>query len=308
MISSSTSRRLVLLQSTVAAGATLALLLSLSELATAEPAPIDTLRIGTTGALASATREGREASALETLRDFIKSETGFTNEIVRQKGWSQAAAGVAQGQLHLGFFQGYEFAWAQEKFPTLKPLALAVNVYRYPTVHVVVQRNDAAKSFADLQGRTLALPPGGGTYVHQFLDQQSQKQGKPTNGYFSQVTMAATVEDALDDLVDGKVQVAAAERVALEAFKRLKPGRFARLKEVTHSEPYPPPLLAYQPGVLDEATLQKFRTGLLRAGRTDRGQTLMTHFRLTGFEVPPPDFDRVTAETRKTNPLPPTPE
>ena len=37
---------------------------------------------------------------------------------------------MTKGELQLGVFQGYEFAWAQEKQPQLKPLALAVNVYR----------------------------------------------------------------------------------------------------------------------------------------------------------------------------------
>lgn len=304
MISCATRLRRFIWQPVAAAGATIALLLGLSTWGDARPLPLDTLRIGTTGSLAASAGKDREETALDTLRDFIKSETGFNNEILRQKGWFPTADGVVRGQLHLGFFQGYEFAWAQEKFPSLKPLAVAVNVHLYPTVHVVAQRNDPARSFADLAGHILALPPGGGTYTRVFVDQQSLALGKPSSAFFSSIVMSPTVEDALDDLVDGKVQAAAVERVALEAFKRLKPGRFTRLKEITHSQPFPPPLLAYQPGVLDEATLHKFRTGLLRAGHNDRGQTLLTHFRLTGFEAPAPDFDRVVAETRRAYPTP----
>ena len=34
------------------------------------------------------------------------------------------------------------------------------------------------------------------------------------------------------------------------------------------------------------------------------GQTMLTLFKLTGFEPPPADFDKVLAETRKTYPPP----
>ena len=56
-----------------------------------------------------------------------------------------------------GVFQGYEFAWAQEKDPGLQPLALAVNVYTYPTVYVVTRRDDPATDFAGLQSHSLAI-------------------------------------------------------------------------------------------------------------------------------------------------------
>lgn len=302
MIPKAIARSSFLLSWLGAAGLTTTLMLALG--AGVKATPISTLRIGTAGSLAATAGANREAAVLDTLRDFIKSETGFTNEIVKQESWQQLGSGLMRGQVHLGFFQGYEFASAQEKFPELKPLALTVNVHRYPTVHVLAQQNDKAESFADLQGRSIALPPGGGNAVRLFIDRQSEAQGSTANDYFTRITHAPTVEDALDDLVDGIVQAAAVERVALEAFKRLKPGRFARLKEVTRSQPFPPPLLAYCPGTLDDATLEKFRSGLLQAGQTNRGQTLMTHFRLTGFELPPLDFDRVLAETRRIYPAP----
>src|SRR6266404_7795020 len=119
---------------------------------------IDVLRIGASGALST---EKKEESALETLKGFIKDDTGFTNEIVRQKDWRELADKMTKGELQLGVFQGYEFAWAQEKQPQLKPLALAVNVYRYPVAYVVTQRDNPAKDFAGLQGQTLSIPATG---------------------------------------------------------------------------------------------------------------------------------------------------
>jgi hypothetical protein len=100
------------------------------------------------------------------------------------------------------------------------------------------------------------------------------------------------------------VQAAIADRAALEAYKRRKPGRFNQLREAVKSPPFPPPLVAFCDGALDEATLGRFRDGLLRASKTDRGQTTLTLFRLTGFDLVPSDFGNVLAETRKAYPPP----
>ncbi len=262
-------------------------------------AKVDVLRIGTSGGLAT---EKKEASALETLKAFIKEETGMDNEILRQKDWRELVDRLAKGELHLGVLQGYEFAWAREKYAGLKPLALAVNVHTYPVAHVVTRQNNKAKGFSDLQGQSLALPETGQRFLRLFVDHQAQAAGKKAEGFFSKITTPDNVEDALDDAVDGVVDAVAADRAALEAFKRRKPGRFRQLKEVARSKPFPPPLIAYYGKALDEATRERFRTALLGASRKEKGETTLTLFRLTGFVAVPEDFDKVVAETRKTYP------
>jgi ABC-type phosphate/phosphonate transport system substrate-binding protein len=265
---------------------------------------IDVLRIGTSGQLALDESGGQEKGALETLRSFVKSETGFDNEILHQKDWRELTAKLAGGQVHLGVFQGYEFAWAREKNPDLQALAIAVNVYPYRFASVVVRQDNPATDFAGLQGQSLALPRIDQGLLRLFVDQQSRARGKGLEAFFSRVTAPENFEDAVDDVVDGVVQAAAVTRVGLEAYKRRKPGRFNRLKEVARSQPFPPPLVAYYGAVPDPATRQRFQEGLLNARRKERGQRLLTFFRLTGFETPPRDLDRVLAETRKAYPPP----
>jgi ABC-type phosphate/phosphonate transport system substrate-binding protein len=267
---------------------------------------IDVLRIGSSGTLTGEKGGAKEKGAIKTLQSFIKDETGFDNEILRQKNWQELANKMAKGQLHLGVFQGYEFAWAQEKYPALKPLALAVNVYRYPVAYVVTQRSNAAKDFGGLQGQSFSIPATGQGYLRLFVERQVEAQGKTLETFFSKITHPENVEDALDDVVDGVVQGMVVDRGALEAFKRRKPARFNQLKAIAHSQPFPPALVAYYDTVLDEATLERFRDGLLRASRTDRGETTLTLFRLTAFEAVPPDFGQVLAQTRKLYPPPKT--
>jgi ABC-type phosphate/phosphonate transport system substrate-binding protein len=274
------------------------------------PAPVvvgqqklDVLRIGTSGTL-TAEGQSKEKQSVESLKSFIKDETGMSNEILRQKNWRELADKMAKGQLQLGVFQGYEFAWAQAKHARLQPLGLAVNIYRYPVVYVVVNRDSSAKDFAGLQGQSLALPTTAQRYVRLFVDRQSQGKGKTAKTFFSKIVSRDNAEDALDDLVDGVVQATAVDRATLEAYKQRKPGRFNRLKPVAQSQPLPPTVIAYYGTVLDEATRRRFLDGLLNAVNKEKGRTMLTLFRLTGFEKPPSDFGRVLTDTRKAYPPP----
>jgi ABC-type phosphate/phosphonate transport system substrate-binding protein len=271
-----------------------------------QPRKVDVLRIGTSGTLASEGSPQREKAALESMKSFIKEETGLDNEIVRQKDWRELADKMAKGDLHLGVFQGYEFAWAQERQSGLKPLAVAVNLYTCPVAYVITRRDNKAKDFAGLQGQSPAMPATGQRFLNLFVERQCEANGKKPDAFFSKITTPENAEDALDDVVDGVVQATVVDRAALEAYKRRKPARFEQLKPVAQSQPFPPPVVAYYDNVVDEATRKRFLEGLLGAAGKERGQTMLTMFRLTGFERAPDDFDKVLGETRKAYPPPGT--
>jgi ABC-type phosphate/phosphonate transport system substrate-binding protein len=290
-----------LLSRSVFPSLSLALLLISVESVCAQGNKIDVLKIGNSGTLGGAASAEKEKSNLDTLKAFIKDETGLNNEIIREKNWQELAEKMSKGELQLGAFQGYEFAWAKEKYPDLKPLAVAVNVYPYPVAYVVTKSDNPAKDFAGLKGQGLAIPSTGPPFLRFFVDRQSDANGKKAEEFFSKITTPDNVEDALDDAVDGKEGVVV-DRAALEAFKRRKPARFKQLKEVAKSPPFPPTVIAYYDAKLDDATLTKFKDGLLGADKKERGQTLLTLFRLTKFETPPEDFDKALNEARKTYP------
>src|SRR4051812_20244218 len=150
----------------------------------------DVLRIGSLATPDAGTP--KEKAALESLQSFIKDETGMNNEIVHQKDWREVADKMAKGDLHLGVFQGYEFAWAQENHPGLKPLALAVNVSRYPIAYVVTGKASQAKDFAGLQGQSIALATGSPAYLRLYLDRQAEASGKKSSAFFSRSSPRTT--------------------------------------------------------------------------------------------------------------------
>jgi hypothetical protein len=76
------------------------------------------------------------------------------------------------------------------------------------------------------------------------------------------------------------------------------------LKEVAHSQPFPAALVAYYENIVDHGTLQRFHLGLLSAHNKEKGKTMLTLSKLTGFEKVPADFGKIIAQTRKNYPPP----
>jgi len=224
------------------------------------------------------------------------------NEILSQKNWQEVLDKMVKKELHLGVFQGYEFAWAQEKQPELKALALAINVYRYPVGYLVTLKDNPAKDFKSLQGQTLAIPGTGQHFLRLFVEREAEASGKTMDTFFGKTTTPETAEEGLDEVVDGKAQAVIVDRAGLDTYKRRKPGRFVKLREVVHSQPFPPVVIGYYNHVLDTATLMRFSKGVLEASQKEKGETILTMFRLSGFEAPPEDFGKVLAATRQAYP------
>ncbi len=265
---------------------------------------VDVLRIGTTGALATEKQTDKEKSALVSLKSFIKEVTGYNNDITRETDWKELTEKLTSGERHIGVYQGYEFAWATKDHPDLKPLAVAVNLYRYPTVHVVANKDNPAVGFADLKGQALVLPDSGQPFLRLFAQREARAQGKDLSDFFAKITTQANVEDCIDDVVDGTVQAAVIDRAALEAFKQRKPGRFKKLKEIAKSPPMPPLVVAYFGSSLDESEVKNLQDQLLKAGKTEKGRIMLNLFHMTDFNVVGDDFEGVLAETRKQFPTP----
>ena len=291
--------------SIVLAWSCLALLIVPREGSPAESTRSNVLRIGSSPSLTEGKNGVKEKSNLATLSVFIKDETGMDNTIVQQKGWREMADRMVKGELELGVFQGYEFAWAQELHADLKPLALAVNVHRYPVVCVMTHRDDKASDFAGLQGGTIAIPAIGEGRLKLYVERQCRAARKKPDEFFTKVNDShKNVEDPLDDVVDRQVKATVVNRAALEAFKKRKPIRFKQLKQIAESQPFPPGIVAYYGKNPDEATRKRLLDGLLGAARKEKGQMMLTLFRLTGFETVPDDLGKVLTQTRKDYPPP----
>src|SRR5262245_15212781 len=55
------------------------------------------------------------------------SQTGMTGHLMKTGDANDLGKKLAEGEVHVGIFHGFEFAWVREKYTKLKPLVIAVN-------------------------------------------------------------------------------------------------------------------------------------------------------------------------------------
>jgi ABC-type phosphate/phosphonate transport system substrate-binding protein len=259
------------------------------------------------GMIATLFRDVPASTMMAMMQPFstlMEAQTGMSGELVACGDAENLGQQLTEDKVQLGVFHGIEFGWARQRFPELRPLVIAVNQQRFLRAHLIARADSKLDSLADLQDKSLALPQHTREHCQLFLRRRCLEWKKEPAGFFSKITTPANLEDALDDVVDGVVQACLVDDVCLECYKRRKPGRFAKLKIVQSSEIFPAAVVAFRPGVLETATLQRFREGMINANRTTMGRQLMTLWKLTGFEQVPPDYDQTLTDIVKVYPPP----
>jgi hypothetical protein len=71
---------------------------------------------------------------------------------------------------------------------------------------------------------------------------------------------------------------------------------------------FPDSVIAYRPGVFDQADLNRFREGLKKADSTAIGRQLLLLWNMTSFEDVPADYEKLLADIGKAYPSPKAPE
>jgi ABC-type phosphate/phosphonate transport system substrate-binding protein len=271
----------------------------------ATPAPKPVLTIGMARSFFgdSGLPLGRSAG-LEPIRLLVQTATGVQSDVKKPKPARDLAEDLLAGRLQLAVFQGIEFAWEKQRHPELQALVLAVNGARGRKAHLIIHKDSRAQQWSDLRGTELTIPRCSRQHVSLFAEKNCSNNGLPSQEFFTRVRNDQGAEDALDDVVDRVVEAAAVDGVALTAYARRKPGRFAQLRILASSEKFPDTVVAYRQGNLDQKTLELYREGLLHADKLEAGQCLMTLWLMTNFEEAPPGFDGALAEICKSYPPP----
>ena len=94
------------------------------------------------------------------------------------------------------------------------------------------------------------------------------------------------------------------DSIGLEFYKELQPGRFNKLKVLKQSDNFPPAVIAYRQGGVDEPTLARVRDGLSSSHKTEMGREMMKMWKITSFEPVPASFGQTLSECLKAYPMP----
>lgn len=258
------------------------------------------LRLGLVSSLFRETPKSMIQVIAQPLKALLEAQTGLTGQVTGTADAPVLASQLQEKQVDLAVFHSFEFAWVKQKYPDLQPLVIVSNPQRLQA-HLLVAEGSPAATCADLKGKVLALPRRSREHVHLFLERRITG-GKEVKDYFRKVVRSPDTEDALDDLLDGNVQAALVDHADLEAYRRAKPERHQKLRQLLNSETFPTGVLAYRSGALTDNTLQRIRTGLLSANQNRRSRDLLGMCRMAGFEMPTQDYEQALQSIAKAYP------
>jgi ABC-type phosphate/phosphonate transport system substrate-binding protein len=264
----------------------------------------EAVRIGMVDSLFREVPKPLMAVVMQPFAALMQQQTGLTGQIIADGEYTNLSQDLANDKVHLGVFHGVEFAWARLKHPELKPLMIAVVQQPHLRAYLMVRSDNEANSLADLKGADLALSKGTREHCHLFLEKYCKKEGHEPKHFFGKITIPSNPEDALDKVFEEEVQATVVDNVALESYKRRKPGRFEQLQPMLISEVFPTGVVAYHPGAIDAETIRRFREGMSTANQSALGRQLMTLWKLTAFEPVPADYEKILNDIVKAYPPP----
>ncbi|MBX9680908.1 MAG: phosphate/phosphite/phosphonate ABC transporter substrate-binding protein [Gemmataceae bacterium] len=238
---------------------------------------------------------------------MMKEFTGLDGTLIVGGDPFDVSKDLKEGKLQLAVFHGFEFAWAQERDPALKPLLVAVNKHRSLQAHLVVRNDCNAACVSELKGEAFALARKTREHCKLFLDKQCQTTTGTDAKTCFVVANPSHPEAALDAVASGKAKATVVDTLALDAYRDIKPSVFARLKVLKQSEHFPTGVVAYREGSLPPALVARFREGMIAANKTDRGRDMLSMWKITAFELVPGDYQKTLADILRAYPAPSEP-
>ncbi len=269
----------------------------------AQPKP---LQIGMAKSFLAEQPKGFVDIAADDFKDVMKKTTGLDGVLDSKFDAFMAAARLDGKQLDLAILHAHEFAWVQKKHPALQPLLIAVGKHRMECACVIVHKKSSAKTLADLRGKKLDLPLGTKEHCRLFLTKYcTDKDTKGPASFFSSITKSETQKDALDEVARENVQATVVDLHGLELYKEIRGPVFEKnLRVLQQSEEFPPVVILYKQGALDQAVLNRFRDGMLKAQTIPAGRDMMQTWHIEAFELIPKDYAKSLAEVLKAYPAP----
>ncbi|MCE9532228.1 MAG: phosphate/phosphite/phosphonate ABC transporter substrate-binding protein, partial [Planctomycetes bacterium] len=233
---------------------------------------------------------------------MMKANTGLDGTVSIPENAMLLAEQMNEGKVHVGVFQGHEFAWARSKYPDLIPIMTTIPLQPVQS-YCLVKWDCKAKTMADLKGEKISLPPVHRDYSELFL--AKQKGLHMNGGTFSGQISAALATEAIQNVIDDKVACTVVDSATFHFFESVYPGQFQNLKILCQSEVFPNACIAIKKGELDEKTIEKFRKALLNAGSDPTGRPMLVTWKLKGFGEVPSDYEAQLKVIEKAYPKPP---
>ena len=183
---------------------------------------------------------------------------------------------------------------------------VVVNNQHDVSAWVIVSKNSTAKDMKDLRGKKIDLPEGTKEHCRIFLASRctDNAQSDP-KAFFGSMMKSKTAIGALDDVCRGKADAAVVDSISLAFYKDIKLAVYDKnLRVLEGSKAFPPAVIAYRKGSLQDATLKQFCDGLSNAHKNADGKDMMTMWGIGGFAPVPAGYVTDLADVLKAYPAP----
>jgi len=241
---------------------------------------------------------------MKPFSSVMESQTGLSGDLVMSPNYDKLGKQLCDGEIQVGVFHGFEFAWAKLKYPDLEPLMLAVNNKAILKSYVVVADNSGIKSVDDLKGKSVSFARGNREHCRLFLEHRILPANTSSEKFFGKINLNADAEDAFDGLASGDVEVVLSDSAPWESFKLQKPGTAGKLRVVMISEEFIPAVIGYNPKKLDQNIRDSFKNGMLSASENPKSRRMLEFVKISSFETIPEDFNEQMSQMLKSYPAP----
>jgi ABC-type phosphate/phosphonate transport system substrate-binding protein len=265
------------------------------------PASAQTISVGVPPSLMQDLSIGQKKFLNDEFPAMLKEFTGYDSKLAAHDSIGQVGKMLDEGKDQFAILQGVEYGWLKAKHPDIQPLVIGIYHVTRPKAILLAKKDDAAKSIADLKGRPIALLKAGKEFIQLFARKEA---GGDPKQFFGKILETSNAEIALDGILLGKVAAAIVDQASLDNYKDVNPGRFARLRVVEESAPFPPMAVLYIPSKVAPEIVEKFRGGILNANTSSKSRDAMATFKITAFEAVPAEYANWVAESVKAYPEP----
>jgi phosphonate transport system substrate-binding protein len=248
------------------------------------------------------------AEFCRALAGHIGSRTGIGVRVLEDTPWQERERRLYCGQADLGIVCGLQYVNAVDRgeVPGIDLLAAPVmRGLRYANCpayfsEVVVRRDHAAHSLADLRGCTWAYnePTSHSGYA---LTRYTLAARGERAGFFGRVVATGAHQRSLELVLDGEIDATAIDSTVLEQELRLKPELADRVRVVETLGPSPiPPLVVSR--ALPEAVRLAVRSAVLSMHLQPEGESVLTAADIRQFvAVTDADYEPIRTMARIAN-------
>ncbi len=241
------------------------------------------------------------AFAGQPFEELVKEQTGLDGKIVQDSDALTVAKKIDQGTIQFGVFQGHEFAWVQEKYPTMIPLVCSVYRPKEISAVLLVRADCKAKDLGDLKDKKVAIATTLKDYARLFLNKQHDEH---LSGSELRTASVDTVHDGIFKVIDGSVAVTVSDSASWNYFQKLYPGAAKNVRVLAQSDEFPPTVIVYKKGAMPDDVLNRVSKGFLTAHKNHKASIIMAAIRIDRFDKLPAGYDNALKACRKAYPKP----